>query len=40
MVDAIEESAVVIDGVNPDFRGELGSGRIDVRAAVKWLRNR
>ncbi len=40
VVDAIEESAVVIDGLNPDFRGELGSGRIDVRAAVKWLRNR
>ncbi len=40
VVDAIEESAVVIDGLNPAFRGELGSGRIDVRAAVKWLRNR
>jgi thermitase len=40
VVDAIEESAVVIDGVNPAFAGELGSGRIDVRAAVTWLRNR
>lgn len=40
VTDAIEESAVVIDGLNPNFDGELGSGRIDVRAAVNWLRNR
>jgi subtilisin family serine protease len=40
VVDAIEESAVVIDRLNPAFDGELGSGRIDVQAAVKWLRGR
>ncbi len=38
VVDAIELSAVDIDDQNPDFRGRLGSGRIDVLAAVQMIR--
>jgi subtilisin family serine protease len=38
VVDAIEETAVDIDDENPDFRGELGEGRLDVLAAVRMIR--
>jgi subtilisin family serine protease len=38
VVDAIERSAKPIDNLNPSFRGRLGSGRIDVLAAVRLIR--
>jgi subtilisin family serine protease len=38
VVNAIERSAVNIDDQNPDFRGQLGSGRLDVLGAVRMIR--
>ncbi|HEY7462624.1 MAG TPA: S8 family serine peptidase [Gemmatimonadota bacterium] len=38
VVDAIERTAKSIDNLNPGFRGRLGSGRIDVLAAVRLIR--